>query len=256
MFKLIRITLLLILLAFVAFYSKSQRLASRSWTSTLGIIIHPINGDNGSRIVEEYIEQLKVEKFDEIDRFIQQQSENYGLLMEQATFTRLEQKLLQAPPSDPELNSNVLAIIWWGLKLRYWAFQNLPKADNYQNINVIIYYHEARPGRTLPHSLGLDKGLIAIVHAFASEQQEAQNNIIITHEFLHTLGATDKYNKHNEPRYPDGYAEPDLNPLFPQKLAEIMSGRLALSANDSRMADSLSDCIIGEKTAREINWIL
>lgn len=256
MFKFIRITLLLILLAIVAFYSKSQRLASRSWTSTLDIIIHPINGDNDSTIVDEYIEQLGADKFEEIDRFIQQQSENYGLLMEQATSTGLGQTILQAPPSAPALNSNMLTIIWWGLKLRYWAFQNLPKTDDHQPINVIIYYHEARPGRTLPHSLGLDKGLIAIVHAFASEAQEAQNNIIITHEFLHTLGAIDKYDMHNEPRYPDGYAEPDLSPLYPQRLAEIMSGRLALSANHSRMADSLDECIIGEKTAREINWVL
>jgi hypothetical protein len=82
-----------------------------------------------------------------------------------------------------------------------------------------------------------------------------QNNVIITHEFLHTLGATDKYDPAtNQPLYPDGYAVPDLQPLVPQRYAEIMAGRTPVSQTDATIPESLNDVIIGSLTAKEINW--
>ena len=93
------------------------------------------------------------------------------------------------------------------------------------------------------------------MHAFASIDQDQQNNIVIAHELLHTVGATDKYAADNEPIFPIGYADPMRSPLYPQNKAEIMTARIPLSATSSRMADSLDQCTIGEQTAREINWL-
>ena len=82
-----------------------------------------------------------------------------------------------------------------------------------------------------------------------------QNNVVIAHEFLHTLGATDKYDPAtNQPLFPDGYANPDLDPLLPQRFAEIMAGRTPLSRNEAETPASLVDALIGNKTAQEINW--
>jgi len=40
--------------------------------------------------------------------------------------------------------------------------------------------------------------------------------VVIAHELLHTVGATDKYDPAtNESSLPEGYAEPDKIPLFP-----------------------------------------
>jgi hypothetical protein len=118
-----------------------------------------------------------------------------------------------------------------------------------------VYYHETEEDKQLQHSLGLDKGLLAIVHAFASKDQEQQNNIVIAHELLHTVGALDKYNINNQPVFPDGYADPGLQPLFPQIQAEIMLAKIPLTHQQSIMAETLSQCIIGKQTAEEINWI-
>ena len=80
--------------------------------------------------------------------------------------------------------------------------------------------------------------------------------MVITHELLHTLGATDKYDlATNQPLYPEGYAEPDQQPLFPQEKAEIMAGRIPLSETKAAMPEGLTHTLIGEKTAREIKWI-
>ena len=73
-----------------------------------------------------------------------------------------------------------------------------------------------------------------------------QNNVIITHEFPHTLGATDKYDPAtNQPVYPDGYANSDLQPLVPQRFAEIMAGRTPVSQNEATIPESLNDVVIG-----------
>ena len=76
----------------------------------------------------------------------------------------------------------------------------------------------------------MQKGLIGVVHAFAQRQMAGTNNIVITHELLHTLGATDKYEPGSgAPLFPIGFADPSQKPLYPQEAAEIMAGRRALS---------------------------
>ena len=83
----------------------------------------------------------------------------------------------------------------------------------------------------------------------------ACNNIVIAHEFLHTVGATDKDDLANDqPQFPDGYADPQRTPLVPQDQAEIMAGRRMLSETEWEMPDSLRSVVIGPKTALEINW--
>jgi hypothetical protein len=82
------------------------------------------------------------------------------------------------------------------------------------------------------------------------------NNVIIAHEFLHTLGATDKYNPADGmPNFPSGYAEPDRNPLYPQRYAEIMGGRIAESEVEAMIPKSLNYVTIGRTTAEEIRLL-
>jgi hypothetical protein len=81
------------------------------------------------------------------------------------------------------------------------------------------------------------------------------NNVVIAHELLHTVGATDKYDlASGEPLNPAGLADPDREPLYPQERAEIMAGRRALSAQESEMPHSLAGVVVGADTAREIRW--
>ena len=50
----------------------------------------------------------------------------------------------------------------------------------------------------MAHSTGLQKGMLGVVNAFASADQEGSNAVVIAHELLHTFGATDKYDRKNE----------------------------------------------------------
>jgi hypothetical protein len=255
LFKIVRILLLLAIFIGVAFYSKHQKLKSRSWTEPLQAVIYPINAEN-SPIVDEYIRTLDSTVFSEVDEFFQREGKAYSVMTAQPFLTQLGSTISEQPPEQPAPDAGMPAIVWWSLKLRYWAFRHTPDSEsNVRRVRVFLQYHETRENRILQHSLGLDKGLLTIVHAFAAIDQEAQNNIVIAHELLHTVGATDKYGAHNQPVFPDGYADPDKEPLYPQTEAEIMVGRIPLSNSRADMATNLKECVIGEKTAEEINWV-
>ena len=96
---------------------------------------------------------------------------------------------------------------------------------------------------------------MGVVNAFAERGMKGSNNVVIAHELLHTLGATDKYSPDgNLPRFPEGFADPDALPLYPQQRAEIMAGRIPISETRAEIAAGMKQVVIGAKTAREISW--
>ncbi len=91
---------------------------------------------------------------------------------------------------------------------------------------------------------------------FADPLQQGQNNIVLAHELLHTVGATDKYNLQTGlPHYPHGYANPTQQPLYPQQQAELMGGRMAINASKAQMPLSLAATTLGPLTLQQIGWV-
>ena len=90
---------------------------------------------------------------------------------------------------------------------------------------------------------------------WAQRAMAGSNSIVIAHELLHTLGATDKYDlASGAPLFPIGFAEPDRNPRYPQEKAEIMAGRRPVSEQDAQMPATLRAVVVGPATAAEIRW--
>ena len=254
-FRNIRVLILLFALASVALYSKDQRLVTQGWYKPLDVIIFPINAD-ASEKTQAYIDQLSSKNFTDIDTFIKKQSKNYDLATSTPTNIRLGATVGKLPPKPPLPDANPVKIALWSLKLRWWTMQNTPDdLSNKHRVRIFVLYHDVENKEKLEHSLGLQKGLIGIVHAFASKQQAKQNNIVIAHELLHTVGATDKYDANGNPIVPDGLGEPNRKPLFPQQRAEIMAGKVAITGSNAEMPRSLKSCVLGRKTAKEIGWI-
>lgn len=163
---------------------------------------------------------------------------------------------VSAQPPPPPHGGGTINIMGWSLKLRFWAWRHDTYKGAKPDVRVFVLYYDPALRPKLPHSTGLQKGQLGVVHAFADADMDGSNNIVIAHEVLHTLGATDKYvPDSNQPLFPDGYAEPEAKPLHPQKLAEIMAGRVALSFTRAETPRSLKRVVIGPKTAREINWV-
>ncbi len=254
-FKTLRFLVLLMLLAGAAIYTQGQRFATQGWYKPLQVVIFPINAD-GYTATEKYIKQLKTKDFIAIDEFIARESEKYDVISSTPTVTRLGSTIDAFPPVPPAPGSSTLSIILWSLRLRWWTFTNTPDdVSNKERVRIFALYQQGREGVPLKHSLGLQKGLVGIVHVYALQEQTEQNNIVIAHELLHTVGATDKYGPNGHPMHPDGYAQPNQAPLHPQHRAEIMAGRIPLSSNKWKMAESLKSVVVGPQTAQEIKWI-
>ncbi len=252
-FKSVRITILLLILFFVAMNTWLAKLRSTDWNEPLWLVIYPVNGD-GSTVTQKYIDRLSRDSFGSIETFLTGETARYGLAIEEPVTIRLAPQPDARPPRPPD-NGSTLSVMLWSLKLRYWAFSNDTFEGPKPDVQMFVVYHDPEQHRRLQHSLGIQKGLIGVVNAFALRDLAQRNNVVIAHEFLHTLGASDKYQPAtNLPLYPIGYAEPDKGPLYPQRKAEIMGGRIPLSEQQAVMPDSLRQCTIGPATALEIRW--
>ena len=129
----------------------------------------------------------------------------------------------------------MFGVAWWSLKLRWFAAHAVNVSGRTPpRIRIFVLYHDPASLPTVPDSHGLQKGLMGVVHGFAMKEMTGNNSIVIAHELMHTLGATDKYDfATGAPLYPSGFAEPDRNPCYPQPSAEIMAGRRR--AHDDRI---------------------
>lgn len=253
-FSFLRPAALFCVLIGVLAISTHQTIYSRSWHEPLNVTIYPINGD-GSLQTHNYINTLTSSSFSDIEKWIATEAKRYQLALDQPLEITLGAPVESMPPELPSQRS-ILATLWWGLRLRSWVFFNTP--DNHSNlrrVRVFVAYHVGEEGKPLQHSVGLQKGLIGVVHGYSLRRQNAQNNIVIAHEILHTVGASDKYTRTGTPVFPDGYANADRVPLHPQRYAEIMAGQVPISRHSSYMAKSLRSTRINPITAREIAWI-
>ena len=253
MLRKLRILLLLLLLILVAASTGWESWLVRQWNIPLNIRIYPVvQGDDQE--TRDYVRTLNDGDFQEIADFMQQQSMHYRLQPIARPRIRLEPVLTEEPPRFNPVGASMLDSIVWSLAMRKWVGEHTGWFAGLGVIKLFVIYHPAGMDLPLESSLALRKGLIGVVNAYALTWQNAQNNIVITHEMLHTLGATDKYGPDLQPVFPDGFADPKAQPRLPQSNAEIMAGRIPLTPTRSVMPASLGFCQIGAKTAWEIGW--
>ncbi|MBS4097042.1 MAG: hypothetical protein KGZ83_09440 [Sulfuricella sp.] len=253
MFKAIRIIILLFILLAVGIGAWRDKTRSVEWKRALPVHVFLINGD-GSQPVAEYLSSLTVDDFKPVASFMSDEAKRYGRSANASIDLKLEGQIKLLPPEPPHNGSTWDAIIW-SLKMRWWVYRNTDIVGPRPQVKLFLLYFDPAKNKMLPHSTGLQEGLIGRVNLFASHDMAKQNNVVIAHEFLHVLGATDHYDRAtNLPLFPDGYADPELKPLLPQHFAEIMAGRTPKSPTEAVIPDSLDNVVIGSKTALEINW--
>ena len=191
-FKFIRIIILLLILASVWKHFDNQKKIVSNWNGTQDVVITPINFD-GARSTQAGINRLTASQFKEIDQFLNKQAQQYGLNLGSSVAIRLANPIDSKPPALPKIGASRWDVALWSLKLRWWAWQNKTSDSHIGQINLFVMYSSPKPRQRLPHSTGLQKGLIGLIHANANKNNHKRNNMIITHELLHIFGASDKY---------------------------------------------------------------
>lgn len=253
MWRKLRILILLFVLATVAHRAWLET-HDLEWRGGLDVVVYPVNADK-SEDVDAYITQISADQFLDVTEYLSEEAARYSLNLHSPFQIRLGPMVENRPP-QPIVNAGVLETIIWSLHFRWWSWRNSPPVSISPDIKLYLLYHDPAQHKVLPHSTALSKGRVGLVNVFATEHQQKQNAVVIAHELLHTVGATDKYDLGtNQPYFPDGYAEPEKQPTFPQDYAELMAGRIPVSANQSEIPPGLVYTLIGERTAAEIGWL-
>lgn len=253
MFRRIRIAVLLIVLANVAIGGWLLRARTAAWDVPLRVAVFPIAAD-GSPRTAAIVDGLTADRFEPIEDWFAEEGKRYGTRLSRPVDVQLARRLSTLPPAAPG-GGSVVDVILWSLQLRWWVWRQADTAGPEPHVKLFLIYHDPRLSGAVPHSVGVREGMVGVVHVFADRGQAAQNLVVATHELLHTLGATDKYDPAtNLPSFPDGYAEPTRGPTASQDFAEIMAGRTPVSASQAEMPSGLEATLVGAKTAREIGW--
>ena len=253
-FKLMRIVALLSVLfvLVVGTWMTEKRLAS--WDRPAWVVVYPIvAGDDADTF--DYVQSVDESTFAAVNEFMARETMPYGITVTPAFYIQVAPVSTELPPEIPDQYSP-LAIAWWSLKMRWWAWRMGVNDDLAgTDIQMFMLYHGVNDRTEVDISVGMRKGRFGVVNAYARKSMSPRNIIIFTHELMHVFGASDKYIRATgEPEYPFGFADPDQHPLFPQRRAEIMGVRIPLSSFVSEMPRSLEQCKIGRRTAEEIGF--
>ncbi len=250
--KLMRIVVLLsvFFVILLGTWMNERRLAG--WERPIWVTVYPIAAEPRKAVID-YASQVDEDFFTGINDFLSRELGMYSVFLSPPVRFQVAPVTQELPPALPDRHSPV-AIAWWSLKMRWWAWR-MQRNDGLvaPDIQMFVIYHRPDGADELPMSVGMRKGMYGLVKAYVGKANNPHNQIVITHELLHVLGATDKYVfSTGDPVYPFGYAEPNKQPLFPQTRAEIMGGRIPLSSFDFIAPKSLEQCRIGRQTAEEI----
>ena len=171
-------------------------------------------------------------------------------------------KLETPPPALPEPDASY----WEGLQAtrRFLGyFEDIKKRDELNlgqyDVTIFVYFYDfadenRRKVFSQFDSLASRRNRFGVVYAPVTQELLGYTCAVVAHELCHVLGATDKYDG-GRSVYPDGYADPNRSPLYPQKKAEIMALGRPVSETVERPVRDLRECVVGAKPAVEMNWV-
>ena len=253
MFKRLRIAFLLYVLLFVAATDYLSNRQLQTWDRTLWVDVYAVAGDD-SDATRAYLAKHATPDLAALRQFIAGQGRRYGIHLEPPIAFEPAPALERPLPAAPE---SALGSLAWSLRMRWYLARLHWGSDRpTPDITVFAVYHDGQQAPTLERSVGVRKGHFTVANLFAAPEMRGSNAVILIHELMHTLGASDKYDPATDlPLYPIGYAQPQAKPLYPQRHAEIMGGRIPESRAKAVIPAELSQVLIGPETALEIGWL-
>ena len=166
MWRFLRISILLFTLAIATYSMVYDRLSTTDWDDTLRIGVFPINAAD-DEVTAGYIDRLTNDSVADIESFFNEEARRHGVEFKRPVRVDLFPEVGEKPPArDPD--AGLLATMWWSLRIRLYANRNSePEGRAPPQIRIFVLYHDPTFNHSVPHSVGLQKGLVGVVHAFA-----------------------------------------------------------------------------------------
>ncbi len=253
----VRVTLLILLLAGVllwTFNDWQRRRARNEWKAPLTVALVLVEREP---VPPATLALLQSRAFDLESRLKQEFERHSGRSM--APFSIVVKGPVSASSDPPRVGNQD----WLGLARHAWAVWVWTRgvdaaaqvqARGYESRIYLILRPAQEQEPAFVEGESEDGGRIGFASADLDESMLDLALFVSAHELFHTLGASDKYDATGQAAYPDGFAEPERVPLYPQPGAELMARNVPLSTTSERSPDSLAELWVGKKTAREIGW--
>jgi len=254
----VRVSILLTILIAVLIWAGcdiQRRRARNQWVDTLNVGLILVQKDNVDEGAVELLKRrtiaLEERLADEFHRRNPDAPKPFHFVV------RGPVDLRGAPPRQPSEGLFDLARYNFDL----WRFVRGVNADagvEASSFDATIYLVARTPKFAFDASVegaSQEGGTVGVVEVELDRTMVDFALFVTTHELLHLLGAKDKYDAAGRSLVPEGLAEPELRPLYPQRHAEVMARNVALGPTEERAPESLSDLKVGAATAREIGWV-
>jgi hypothetical protein len=254
----VRVAVLLFVLLMVVLYAVSsalRRMARTDWTRTLNVAVVVVTE---GAVDPDAVTLLRARARVLEDRLAEE--ERRWMPEGPRPFLVTAVGPVAAPAPPPELASDgIVDLLKYTWARRRWiAKVDASSALEGDAFDSRIYVFAKPPAKErLLHVEGASEqgGRVGIV-AFELDAQSVDWALFAAaHELLHTLGATDKYDPACRAIAPQGLGEPNLSPLYPQRLAEVMACGRMVTENEQKPPETLDELRVGAWTAAEIGWV-
>ena len=238
-----------------AWQVKQERTSRHAWTRPLGVSVVLVT----QQAVAPGTLASWRDALPSLSRWFQQERARLAPGAQMPFTFQLEAPALVAelPPFEPTAES-WSARAWHAWTLRRALAEIDRKAAAARDADLRIYVvlrEDTAAGGTWVDGIAAAGGTFGMVRAPRGETELGLPLIAVAHELLHCMGAADRYDAEGHARIPEGLAEPDLRPRFPQRYAEVMTGELPEADGRGRVPRGLAETRVGELTAREVGWL-
>ena len=151
---------------------------------------------------------------------------------------------------------------WWRITWSSWSFTSYwhdlardfgAEPDDWDARVYLVYGHSL--GDLASDSRGSTKGRIAVAFLSLEDPDPAYAQLTVAHELGHILGAEDLYDPSTFlSTIPQGLAEPNRRPLYPQRYAELMAVDRPLSPVQELQVGGLDEVRVGFHSAAKMGW--
>lgn len=251
----LRILALVVVLACVGLYAYRDyhsRMARNDWDHTLEVAIVLVDDGTVDRVA---VEMLKNRTQALSDRLTLEAHRYAPDIPTPFHFTvKGPVQGGKAPPSPASTGFFANAQHTWDLRQYTSAIDTLATLDpEVYDSRIYVSMRNGNHGGTV-EGASQPNGRVGTVNVELDRTMIDSVLFVIAHELFHTLGASDKYDDKGHCRVPEGLAEPDRAPLYPQAFAELMARNRAVGLGEEVMPASLDELAVGLTTAKEIRW--
>lgn len=251
------LSFVLFVVVLVAVRDVRSRRGRTTWDATLDVAIVLVHAPGAEPVSETSIDALR-ERAPALEARLGSEMERHGRTGVSPFRFRVLGPVVPASARPEPDGEGIFELVRYTLAMREWLGDVDPRAGVIpEHFDTRIYVSARRPAsatRSTVEGRSEHGGRVGVVDVELDETMVDLTLFVVAHELMHTLGAEDAYEPTGRIRIPEGLVEPEREPLYPQRFAEIMARGRAVSAGSEVLPETLNELGVGDVTAKAIGW--